>query len=79
MAVNKDIATQAQSTRALNLLDLIQSDGFTFKKVASTNSGEYAGACPWCGGRDRFIICQRTKAGGTIAGAVIKPAMRSNI
>jgi hypothetical protein len=63
MDVNKDIATQAQSARALNLLDLIQQDGFTFKKVASTNSGEYAGGCPWCGGRDRFIIWPAHKGG----------------
>lgn len=26
------------------------------KRVASTNGGEYAGACPWCGGTDRFRV-----------------------
>lgn len=26
------------------------------KKVANTNGGEYAGACPLCGGRDRFHV-----------------------
>ena len=40
----------------MNLLDLLHTDGFTLKRVSSTNGGEYAGACPWCGGRDRFRI-----------------------
>jgi phage/plasmid primase-like uncharacterized protein len=26
------------------------------KHVASTNGGEYAGPCPWCGGTDRFRV-----------------------
>src|SRR5918912_568461 len=26
------------------------------KKVASTGGGEYAGPCPFCGGRDRFRV-----------------------
>jgi len=26
------------------------------KKVATTNGGEYAGPCPFCGGRDRFRV-----------------------
>ncbi len=29
-------------------------DGYKLKKVASTGGGEYAGPCPFCGGRDRF-------------------------
>lgn len=37
-----------------NLLDLIDADGGTLKRIATTNGGEYAGACPFCGGRDRF-------------------------
>jgi DNA primase len=37
----------------MNLLDLI-SRQTTLKKIASTHGGEYAGACPWCGGADRF-------------------------
>jgi hypothetical protein len=40
----------------MNILDLISGDGFTFKKVAATHGGEYAGPCPWCGGNDRFLI-----------------------
>src|SRR5512139_2988349 len=39
----------------MTLLDLIQVNGI-FKKVASTNGGEWAGPCPFCGGRDRFRV-----------------------
>jgi DNA primase len=38
------------------ILSLIQTDGGTLKKEATTNGGEYAGACPWCGGNDRFRV-----------------------
>jgi len=48
---------------AMNLLELIQSDGFTFKKLAATHGAEYAGPCPWCGGNDRFIIWPLHKGG----------------
>ena len=48
---------------AINLLELIQADGFTFKRVASTHGGEYAGPCPWCGGNDRFLIWPQYKGG----------------
>jgi len=40
----------------MNMLDLLQHDGFTMRRKASTGGGEYAGACPWCGGRDRFLV-----------------------
>ena len=40
----------------MNILDLIQADGGTLKKVAGTHGGEYAGACPFCGGNDRFRV-----------------------
>jgi DNA primase len=37
----------------MTLLDLL--NGYTtLRKVAATHGGEYAGACPFCGGRDRF-------------------------
>ena len=39
----------------MNLLDVIGRDT-PLKKVASTYGGEYAGPCPWCGGRDRFRV-----------------------
>lgn len=36
----------------VNLLSLVPG----MKRVASTNGGEYAGPCPFCGGQDRFRI-----------------------
>lgn len=35
----------------MNLLQDLLPD---LKKVAGTNGGEWAGACPWCAGKDRF-------------------------
>ncbi len=35
-------------------LEVIEEDGGNLRQVASTHGGEYAGPCPWCGGRDRF-------------------------
>lgn len=40
-------------TSAINLLDLLPS---RLTKVASTGGGEWHGACPFCGGTDRFIV-----------------------
>jgi hypothetical protein len=37
-------------------IDLIQLIGGKLKRVARTQGGEYAGACPFCGGRDRFRV-----------------------
>jgi DNA primase len=37
------------------LLDLFSHD-MTLRRVASTRGGEYAGPCPWYGGRDRFWV-----------------------
>lgn len=34
------------------------------KKVATTGGGEYAGPCPWCGGRDRFRVQPNHQGGG---------------
>ena len=36
-----------------DMLSLVSSD---LKKVASTQGGEYAGPCPFCGGKDRFRL-----------------------
>jgi hypothetical protein len=44
----------------MQLLDLVQADGLEPKKVASTNGGEYHSPCPGCGGKDRFIIWDKT-------------------
>ena len=38
-----------------DLLAICGSDT-NLKRVASTGGGEYAGPCPWCGGRDRFRV-----------------------
>jgi DNA primase len=40
----------------MTLLDLLEQDGIRLKRVAGTHGGEYAGACPSCGGRDRFRV-----------------------
>jgi hypothetical protein len=34
------------------------------RRVASTNGGEWAGPCPFCGGRDRFRLQPQHPAGG---------------
>lgn len=39
----------------ISLLDLIGRDT-VLRKVASTRGGEFAGACPFCGGTDRFHV-----------------------
>ena len=38
-----------------DLLAIIERDT-QLKKVASTGGGEFAGACPFCGGRDKFHV-----------------------
>lgn len=40
----------------MNILDLLKADGFTVTRKASTSGGEYASACPWCKGIDRFRV-----------------------
>lgn len=40
----------------MNFLTLLEQTGLTLKRVATTNGGEYAGPCPFCGGRDRFRV-----------------------
>jgi DNA primase len=39
----------------MNLLDLLRRET-SLRKVANTDGGEFAGPCPWCGGRDRFRV-----------------------
>lgn len=38
----------------IDLLGLLERDGWAGRRVAGTNGGEYSGPCPFCGGRDRF-------------------------
>lgn len=42
-------------TKQINLLDLIGRE-VQLKKAANTGGGEYHGACPFCGGTDRFAV-----------------------
>lgn len=47
-----------------NFLSSIEEDGFSLARVSSTDGGEYAGACPWCGGKDRFRVWPEKGSGG---------------
>ena len=47
----------------LDILAIIEKDGYEYKKVASTNGGEYEGQCPFCGGVDRFRVQPRGNDG----------------
>ncbi|NLE23818.1 MAG: hypothetical protein GX625_00520 [Clostridiaceae bacterium] len=38
------------------MLNILINDGIILKKVSNTNGGEYAGSCPFCGGKDRFRV-----------------------
>jgi DNA primase len=40
----------------MNILDLLRRHGIEAKKASSTKGGEYASACPGCGGKDRFRV-----------------------
>lgn len=40
----------------MSIIDLIEADGGTLRKAATTGGGEWAGPCPWCGGNDRFRV-----------------------
>ena len=40
----------------MNLLDIAQKNGLTFKRAGGLHGGKYHGPCPVCGGTDRFHI-----------------------
>jgi len=40
----------------MSIVDLLLQDGVILHWVAMTNGGEWAGACPFCGGKDRFRV-----------------------
>ncbi|MBM4274065.1 MAG: bifunctional 3'-5' exonuclease/DNA polymerase [Deltaproteobacteria bacterium] len=40
----------------MNIMELLLQDDIKATKQSNTNGGEYASACPWCGGKDRFRI-----------------------
>jgi DNA primase len=46
------------------LLDLLNQDGISVKRISGTNGGEYAGPCPLCGGTDRFRLWPEQGDGG---------------
>ena len=48
----------------MTTLDIAISCGVTPKKVSSSHGGEYASACPVCGGNDRFRVWPEKKDGG---------------
>lgn len=50
-----------QIRRQTNLLQVIGGD---LKRVAGTSGGEWAGACPFCDGRDRFRVQPHAEGGG---------------
>ena len=43
------------ASSAADLLSLLERET-ALRRVAATDGGEYAGACPFCGGRDRFHV-----------------------
>jgi len=47
----------------IDIVDLITRNGFSLKTVSSS-SKEYAGPCPFCGGRDRFRVWPREGSTG---------------
>ena len=47
----------------MNFIALLESDGSTLKRTAATHGGEWAGACPWCGGKDRFRVWPKQDGG----------------
>ena len=47
----------------MSLLNLLENDGGALKRLAGTNGGEYGGACPWCGGVDRFRVWPEQNGG----------------
>lgn len=49
----------------MNVLDLAQQNGRTYRKVSTHNGGEYHGPCPTCGGADRFHIWPAQGENGT--------------
>jgi DNA primase len=50
-------------TSNINLLDLIQRQ-VSLKKIGRKDGGEYAGPCPFCGGKDRFRVWPAKANGG---------------
>ena len=41
---------------SFGLIERLGSRGLEPRYRAATHGGEYAGPCPLCGGRDRFLV-----------------------
>lgn len=52
----------------MTILDLLESSGLSPRRVSGTHGGEYACACPSCGGRDRFRAWPEQVGGGCAGG-----------
>ena len=51
------MVTNVTLNREIDLLGRVGRDVTAeLKRMSSTNGGEYASPCPWCGGRDRFRV-----------------------
>jgi DNA primase len=48
----------------MTILEIYQAEGYMSKRVATTGGGEWAGPCPWCGGKDRFRLWPHQAQGG---------------
>ena len=62
----------------VDLLSLAGRDTKLSKRpIAVTGGGEYAGPCPLCGGRDRFVYSQTimTASAGTVGDVVMNAGM----
>lgn len=46
-----------------DILSLLQSDGLALKRKSNAAHAEFCGACPACGGRDRFIVWPEPRKG----------------
>lgn len=55
-ALAKPESTTSFPAGEKTLLELAQEDGVTLTRASSTDGGTYHGACPVCGGTDRFRI-----------------------
>ena len=55
---------EAETIKKKNNLLQVALPDVDLKRVSSTNGGEYAGSCPFCGGIDRFRVQPYHSEGG---------------
>ena len=51
------------SLAEVDILSLIRADAGDLRRKSNTPHAEWCGACPWCGGRDRFIVWPEPRKG----------------